>query len=39
VRTLASAVARAYLASREALGFPLLKARAPAGARGPQSNA
>jgi glycyl-tRNA synthetase alpha chain len=27
VRTLASAVARAYLASREALGFPLLKAR------------
>jgi glycyl-tRNA synthetase alpha chain len=28
VRTLASAVARAYLASREALGFPLLKARA-----------
>ena len=26
VRTLASAVARAYLASREALGFPLLKA-------------
>jgi glycyl-tRNA synthetase alpha chain len=30
VRTLASAVARAYLASREALGFPLLKARAAA---------
>jgi glycyl-tRNA synthetase alpha chain len=29
VRTLASAVARAYLASREALGFPLLK-RQPA---------
>jgi glycyl-tRNA synthetase alpha chain len=29
VRTLASAVARAYLASREALGFPLLK-RVPA---------
>jgi glycyl-tRNA synthetase alpha chain len=28
VRTLASAVARAYLASREALGFPLLKDRA-----------
>jgi glycyl-tRNA synthetase alpha chain len=27
VRTLASAVARAYLASREALGFPLLKAQ------------
>jgi glycyl-tRNA synthetase alpha chain len=27
VRTLASAVARAYLASREALGFPLLKTR------------
>ena len=26
VRTLASAVARTYLASREALGFPLLKA-------------
>ena len=26
VRTLASGVARAYLASREALGFPLLKA-------------
>jgi glycyl-tRNA synthetase alpha chain len=26
VRTLASAVAKAYLASREALGFPLLKA-------------
>jgi glycyl-tRNA synthetase alpha chain len=26
VRTLASTVARAYLASREALGFPLLKA-------------
>jgi len=31
VRTLASAVARAYLASREALGFPLLKAQ-PTGA-------
>ena len=31
VRTLASAVARAYLASREALGFPLLKAKPPAG--------
>jgi glycyl-tRNA synthetase alpha chain len=30
VRTLASAVARAYLESREALGFPLLKARTPA---------
>jgi glycyl-tRNA synthetase alpha chain len=30
VRTLASAVARAYLASREALGFPLLKARTAA---------
>jgi glycyl-tRNA synthetase alpha chain len=28
VRTLASAVARAYLASRESLGFPLLKAQA-----------
>jgi len=28
VRTLAGAVARAYLASREALGFPLLKAQA-----------
>src|SRR6185437_7403519 len=28
VRALASAVARAYLASREALGFPLLKAHA-----------
>jgi glycyl-tRNA synthetase alpha chain len=28
VRTLASAVARAYLASRETLGFPLLKAQA-----------
>jgi glycyl-tRNA synthetase alpha chain len=28
VRTLASAVARAYLASREALGFPLLEAAA-----------
>src|SRR5262249_26969740 len=27
VRTLASAVARAYLASRESLGFPLLKPR------------
>jgi glycyl-tRNA synthetase alpha subunit len=27
VRTLASAVARVYLASREALGFPLLKAQ------------
>ena len=33
VRTLASAVARAYLASREALGFPLLKAPAA-----PQAN-
>ncbi|HKD53310.1 MAG TPA: glycine--tRNA ligase subunit alpha, partial [Steroidobacteraceae bacterium] len=34
VRTLASGVARAYLASREALGFPLLKAEqaAPAAA-------
>jgi glycyl-tRNA synthetase alpha chain len=30
VRTLASAVARAYLESREALGFPLLKTRTPA---------
>jgi glycyl-tRNA synthetase alpha chain len=30
VRTLASAVARAYLASREALGFPLLRAQAAA---------
>src|SRR5207302_964067 len=30
VRTLASAVARAYLESREALGFPLLKAATPA---------
>jgi glycyl-tRNA synthetase alpha chain len=43
VRTLASAVARAYLASREALGFPLLKSRAPAGASvpgtKPESNA
>jgi glycyl-tRNA synthetase alpha chain len=39
VRTLASAVARAYLASREALGFPLLKARAPSDARGPESSA
>jgi len=29
VRTLASAVARAYLESREALGFPLLKAATP----------
>jgi glycyl-tRNA synthetase alpha chain len=29
VRTLASAVARAYLASREALGFPLLRAQPP----------
>jgi glycyl-tRNA synthetase alpha chain len=35
VRTLASAVARAYLASREALGFPLLRSRAPAGASVP----
>ena len=34
VRTLASAVARAYLASREALGFPLLKAPAAAAAPG-----
>jgi hypothetical protein len=33
VRTLASAVARAYLASRETLGFPLLKAPAA-----PQAN-
>ena len=35
VRTLASAVARGYLESREALGFPLLKAAsaAPPGAR------
>jgi glycyl-tRNA synthetase alpha chain len=32
VRTLASAVARGYLESREALGFPLLKAAAAAGA-------
>jgi hypothetical protein len=32
-------VARAYLASREALGFPLLKARARADARGPGSGA
>ena len=32
VRTLASAVAKAYLESREALGFPLLKERAPAAA-------
>jgi glycyl-tRNA synthetase alpha chain len=39
VRALASAVARAYLASREALGFPLLKARARADARGPGSGA
>src|ERR1700749_2260847 len=30
MRTLASAVARAYLASREALGFPLLRAHAAA---------
>jgi glycyl-tRNA synthetase alpha chain len=30
VRTLASAVARAYLTSREALGFPLLKRARPA---------
>src|SRR5262249_19654662 len=30
VRTLASAVAQAYYASREALGFPLLKQQAPA---------
>jgi glycyl-tRNA synthetase alpha chain len=40
VRTLASAVARAYLASREALGFPLLKARekhAAGAAQSPQS--
>jgi glycyl-tRNA synthetase alpha chain len=37
VRTLASAVARAYLASREALGFPLLKA--PAAAATPVSAA
>jgi glycyl-tRNA synthetase alpha chain len=33
VRTLASAVARAYLASREALGFPLLKAHEAHAAR------
>ena len=32
VRTLASAVARTYLASREALGFPLLKAQQAAAA-------
>jgi glycyl-tRNA synthetase alpha chain len=32
VRTLASAVARTYLASREALGFPLLKKRTPVSA-------
>ena len=32
VRTLASAVARAYLASREALGFPLLKGQPAQGA-------
>jgi glycyl-tRNA synthetase alpha chain len=34
VRTLASAVARAYLESREALGFPLLKAAAAAHSAG-----
>jgi len=33
VRTLASAVAKAYLDSRAALGFPLLKAQ-PAAAAG-----
>jgi glycyl-tRNA synthetase alpha chain len=31
VRTLASGVARAYLESREKLGFPLLKQKPPAG--------
>jgi glycyl-tRNA synthetase alpha chain len=35
VRTLARAVARAYYASREALGFPLLKAAAAAAAATP----
>jgi len=35
VRTLASAVARAYLASREALGFPLVKAHEARAAAAP----
>jgi len=37
VRTLASAVARAYLASREALGFPLLKAAGAPTTREPRA--
>jgi len=38
VRTLASAVARAYLASREALGFPLLKAQGKPAQSAPQAS-
>jgi glycyl-tRNA synthetase alpha chain len=39
VRTLASAVARAYLASREALGFPLLRSPAANAASAPDASA
>ena len=38
VRTLASAVARAYLASREALGFPLLRTRGKPAQGAPQTS-